>query len=62
LETSCSVLRDEAYKARRSNAALQAEATDSKFGPDDVIVGYRGDQAIGLNVLHASRRARGHDR
>jgi hypothetical protein len=60
LETSCSVLRDEAYKARRSNAALQAEATDSKFGPDDVIIGCRGDQVIGLNILHTSRHARAH--
>jgi len=30
-----------------------AEATDS-----DIIVRYRGDEVIGLTILHASRRAR----
>jgi hypothetical protein len=58
LETSCSVLRDESLKVRRSNAALQAEATDSELGPDDIIVRYRGDELIRLTVIHASRRSR----
>jgi uncharacterized protein YuzE len=35
-----------------------AEATDSELGPGDIIVRYRGDEVIGLTVLHASRRAR----
>ncbi len=35
-----------------------AEATDSEFGADDVIVRYRGDEVIGLTILHASRRSR----
>ena len=35
-----------------------AEATDSELGPDDIIVRYRGDEVIGLTILHASRRAR----
>jgi predicted RNA-binding protein with PUA domain len=34
------------------------EATDSELGPDDIIVRYRGDEVIGLTILHASRRAR----
>ena len=35
-----------------------AEATDSELGADDVIVRYRGDEVIGLTILHASRRSR----
>jgi uncharacterized protein YuzE len=35
-----------------------AEATDSELGPDDVIVRYRGEEIIGLTILHASRRSR----
>jgi hypothetical protein len=34
------------------------EATDSELGPDDIIVRYRGDEVIGLTILHASRRSR----
>jgi uncharacterized protein YuzE len=34
------------------------EATDSEFGPDDIIVRYRGEEIIGLTILHASRRSR----
>jgi len=30
----------------------------NKLGPDDIIVRYRGDEVIGLTILHASRRAR----
>jgi uncharacterized protein YuzE len=35
-----------------------AEATDSELGPDDIIVRYRGEEIIGLTILHASRRIR----
>lgn len=35
-----------------------AEATDSELGPDDIIVRYRGEEIIGLTILHASRRCR----
>ena len=35
-----------------------AEATDSELGPDDIIVRYRGEEIIGLTMLHASRRSR----
>ena len=35
-----------------------AEATDSELGPDDIIVRYRGEEIIGLTILHASRRSR----
>jgi hypothetical protein len=35
-----------------------AEATDSELGPDDIIVRYRGDEVIGLTILHASSRSR----
>lgn len=31
-------------------------ATDSELGDDDVIVRYRGDEIVGLTVLHASHR------
>jgi uncharacterized protein YuzE len=31
-------------------------ATDSELMDDDVIVRYRGDELIGLTVLHASQR------
>jgi uncharacterized protein YuzE len=34
------------------------EATDSEFGPNDIIVRYRGEEIIGLTILHASRRSR----
>ena len=34
------------------------EATDSELVPDDIIVRYRGDEVIGLTILHASRRSR----
>jgi uncharacterized protein YuzE len=34
------------------------EATDSELGPDDIIVRYRGEEIIGLTILHASRRSR----
>lgn len=37
----------------------EAEATDSELGPDDIVVRYRGDEVIGLTILHASRRIRG---
>jgi uncharacterized protein YuzE len=32
------------------------EATDSELGPDDIIVRYRGEEIIGLPILHARRR------
>ena len=35
-----------------------AEATDSELGPDDIIVRYRGEEIIGLTILHASSRSR----
>ena len=35
-----------------------AEATDSELGPDDIIVRYRGEEIIGLTILHASSRRR----
>ena len=35
-----------------------AEATDSELGPDDIIVRYRGEEIVGLTILHASRRSR----
>lgn len=34
------------------------EATNSELGPDDIIVRYRGEEIIGLTILHASRRSR----
>ena len=34
------------------------EATDSELGPDDIIVRYRGEEIIGLTILHASSRSR----
>ena len=34
------------------------EATDSELGPDDIIVRYRGEEIVGLTILHASRRSR----
>ncbi len=37
----------------------EAEATDSELGPNDIVVRYRGDEMIGLTILHASRRIRG---
>ena len=37
----------------------EAEATDSELGPNDIVVRYRGDEVIGLTILHASRRIRG---
>jgi len=37
----------------------EAEATDSELGPGDIVVRYRGDEVIGLTILHASRRTRG---
>ena len=36
-----------------------AEATDSELGPDDIIMRYRGNEVIGLTILHASTRSRG---
>jgi hypothetical protein len=47
-----------AYREVDRHGGLQAEATDSEFGADDVIVRYRGDKVIGLTILHASRRSR----
>ena len=35
-----------------------AEATESELGPDDIIVRYRGEEIIGLTILHASSRSR----
>ena len=35
-----------------------AEATDSELGPDDIIVRYRGEEIIGLTIIHASSRSR----
>ena len=35
-----------------------AEATDSELGPEDIIVRYRGEEIIGLTILHASSRNR----
>lgn len=35
-----------------------AEATDSELGPEDIIVRYRGEEIIGLTILHASSRSR----
>ena len=40
------------------NFEPRAEATDSELGPDDIIVRYRGEEIIGLTILHASRRSR----
>ena len=37
----------------------EAEATNSELGPGDIVVRYRGDEVIGLTILHASRRIRG---
>ncbi|MEI6505473.1 MAG: DUF2283 domain-containing protein [Planctomycetota bacterium] len=37
----------------------EAETTDSELGPGDIVVRYRGDEVIGLTILHASRRIRG---
>ena len=37
----------------------EAVATDSEPGPCDIVVRYRGDDVIGLTILHASRRIRG---
>ena len=34
----------------------EAEATDSELRPDDIVVRYRGDEVIGLTILHASRK------
>ena len=34
----------------------QAEATDSDTTDDDVVLRYRGDDIIGLTILHASSR------
>ena len=33
-----------------------AEATDSDITDDDIVLRYRGDELIGVTVLHASRR------
>jgi len=49
---------DEPADVMYVNFELGAEATDSELGPDDIIVRYRGDEVIGLTILHASRRAR----
>ena len=32
------------------------EATDSDLSDDDIVLRYRGDQLIGMTVLHASTR------
>jgi len=37
----------------------EAEATNSELGPGDIVVRYRGDEVIGLTILHASRRISG---
>jgi len=51
---------DEPADVMYVNFETGAEATDSELGPDDIIVRYRGEQVIGLTILHASRRARVH--
>jgi uncharacterized protein YuzE len=33
-----------------------AEASDSELTDDDIIVRYRGDEMIGLTILHAAQR------
>jgi uncharacterized protein YuzE len=38
------------------NFKKPSSATDSELTDDDVIVRYRGDEVIGLTVLHASKR------
>ena len=35
---------------------VRAEATDSDITDDDIVLRYRGDQLIGVTVLHASTR------
>ena len=35
-----------------------ADATGSELVPDDIIVRYRGEEIIGLTILHTSRRSR----
>ena len=49
---------DEAADVMYVDFERGAEAHDSELGPDDVIVRNRGDEVIGLTILHASRRAR----
>ncbi|MDZ4279097.1 MAG: DUF2283 domain-containing protein [Dehalococcoidia bacterium] len=34
----------------------RAEATDSDVTDDDIVLRYRGDELIGVTVLHASTR------
>lgn len=38
------------------NLKKPSHATDSELADDDVIVGYEGDEVIGLTILHASQR------
>ena len=49
---------DEAADVMEVNFEPGAEATDSELGPDDIVVRYRGDEVVGLTILHASRRTR----
>jgi len=49
---------DEPADVISMNFKTGAEATDSELGPDDIIVRYRGEEIIGLTILHASRRSR----
>jgi len=49
---------DEAADVMYVNFEPGAEATDSELGPDDIVVRYRGDEVVGLTILHASRRTR----
>jgi len=47
---------DEQADVLYMNFEKPAVATDSELTEDDIIVRYRGDEVIGLTVLHASRR------
>ena len=49
---------DESADVIYMNFEPGAEATDSELGPDDIIVRYRGEEIIGLTILHASSRSR----
>ena len=38
------------------NFKKPSHATDSELTDDDIIIRYEGDEAVGITVLHASRR------
>ncbi len=47
---------DEAADVLYMNFQKPAVATDSELTDDDVIIRYKGDEIVGLTVLHASKR------